>query len=87
MDIQLDIEGVSDPAIVKAIRQRVRRIGREVGRGGECRVSVAPSETRGEWNLGIRALHGWHVAWFAEPAERLPELVDRALREHLAVSA
>lgn len=83
MDIELEIEGVPDGAIADAIRDRVRTIGHEIALTGDWRVTIGPSETRGEWDLGILAPSGWQLASFAEPVERLPDVVERKLREHL----
>ena len=83
MDIQLGIEGVADEAIAAAIRKRVRKLGRLIAEAGECRVSVCPSETRGEWDLGVQTPSGWHLESFSEVVDRLPEIIDRKLRERL----
>lgn len=86
MDIELEIEGVFDRAIADAIRKRVRTLRRQIDRPGDWRVTLAPSETRGEWDLGIRAPSAaWHLASFAEPIDRLPDVIERNLREHLAL--
>jgi hypothetical protein len=51
MDIALEIEGVFDRGIVKAIRKRVHGLRRQISKLGEWRVTIAPSETRGEWGV------------------------------------
>jgi hypothetical protein len=84
MDIELEIEGVSDRSIADAIRKKVRILRRQLAHPGDLRVTLAPSETRGEWDLGIRAPSGWHLASFSGPVDRLPDVVDRTLRERLA---
>jgi hypothetical protein len=83
MDIELEIEGVADRAIMQTIQKAVRRVGRQVDRPGEWRVKLAPSETRGRWDLGIRAPTGWHLTSHSESLDALPEVVERALRERL----
>ena len=83
MDIELEIEGVPDEAIVDAIRERVRMLRHQIALPGDCRVTIGPSETRGEWDLGILVPSGWQLASFAEPVERLPDVIERRLREHL----
>jgi hypothetical protein len=83
MDIELEIEGVPEGAIADAIRERVRTVGHEIALAGDWRVTIGPSETRGEWDLGILAPSGWQLDSFAEPIERLPDVVERRLREHL----
>jgi hypothetical protein len=72
MDIALEIEGVSDRGIVNAIRKRVRGLRRHMSTPGEWRATIAPLETRGEWDLGIHAPSGWHLASFMEPSTDCP---------------
>jgi len=83
IDIDVQIEGVSDRAAADAIRQRVRRVLRQIAQPGEWQVTVSPSETRGQWDLGMRAPSGWHFAWFTEAIESLPDLIEWKLREFL----
>jgi hypothetical protein len=83
MDIELEIEGVPDGAIADAIRERVRNLRHQIALPGDWRVTIAPSETRGEWDLGILAPTGWQLDSFAEPVERLPDVIERKLRERL----
>jgi len=87
MNIDLEIEGVSDRAVVRAIRTRVRMLARYIGGSEDWRVRLGPSATRAEWDLGIRTRSGWHIAWFAAPVERLGDIVEQRLREQLAASA
>lgn len=87
MDIELEIEGVPDRAIADAIRERVRTLRHEIKLAGDWRVTIGPSETRGEWDLGILAPSGWQLASFAESVERLPDVIERKLREHLESNA
>ena len=84
MPIELEVEGVPDLAIAAAIRKTVRAVGREIERRDQRRVTLSPSETRGEWDLGIQVLSGWQLISFMAPVERLPDIVGRTLREHLA---
>jgi hypothetical protein len=83
MDIQLEIEGVPDRAIADAIRKKVRTLRQQIALPGEWRVTIGPSETRGEWNLGIHAPSGWHLASFSEPVARLPDVIEKTLRARL----
>jgi hypothetical protein len=87
MNIELEIEGVSDRAATRAIRKRVRVFGQQVDRPEDWRVRLVPSETHAEWDLGIRTPSGWHVAWFTAPAQRLADIVEQRLRVQLAVTA
>jgi hypothetical protein len=84
MPIELEVEGVPDLAVAAAIRKTVRAVGREIERRDQRRVTLSPSETRGEWDLGIQVRSGWQLISFMAPVERLPDIVGRTLREHLA---
>jgi len=83
MDIDLQIDGVFDRTVADAIRERVRRVSRAIARPGEWRITVSPSETRGEWDLGVQAPSRRHFASFTEAIDRLPDLIERKFREIL----
>lgn len=83
MDIELEIEGVPDEAIAHAIREKVRHLRHHLALVGDWRVTLAPSETCGEWDLGILAPSGWQLTSFAEPVDRLPDVIEGKLRECL----
>ncbi|OLB61061.1 MAG: hypothetical protein AUI11_11270 [Acidobacteria bacterium 13_2_20CM_2_66_4] len=83
MDIELEIEGIDDLAPADAIRRRVRAVRQQFTRAGDWRMMIAPSETRGEWDFGVRAPSGWHLASFAESIDGLPDFIERRLRECL----
>ena len=86
VEIELEIEGVADRKVAERIRKMVRLLGPDVDRPGGCRIRIAPSETRGEWDLGILAPPSpWDLASFAAPVERLPDLIEQTLRERLAL--
>jgi hypothetical protein len=87
MDIDVHVEGVANKKIAEAIRTRIRRIGRADTRRGEWRITVSPSETRGQWDLGVEAPSGRHFASFTEAVDRLPDLVEQKLRELLDLPA
>lgn len=83
MDIDVQIEGLSDQKIADTIRKRIRRVSRTIARPGDWRLTVSPSETRGQWDLGVQAPSGRHFASFTEPNDRLPDLIERKFREIL----
>ena len=80
MDIEVFIEGVSDIRVAKDIKQRLQNVCKGVYRCGEWSVSVAPSEERGQWDLGVRGPFGHHVVSFTTEADKLPVLVANQLR-------
>jgi hypothetical protein len=81
MDIQLEIEGLADRRLVDAIRRSVRLVRRRFAQNGGWRVVISPSDTRGEWDVGVRAPSGWHLSSFTETIDGLPAFVDHNLRE------
>jgi hypothetical protein len=83
MDIDVVIEGVTDLTVERAIHERIQRVQKQAARSGEWRVSVFPSETRGEWDLGVQGPSGRHFASFMVTADRLPDLIEGKLSEFL----
>jgi hypothetical protein len=83
MDIELQMEGTLDRRVGDAIRRRVRVVRREFAANGEWRVTVGPAETRGEWDVGVRAPSGWHLNSFAGAVDGLPAFVEQTLREYV----
>lgn len=86
MNIELEIEGVSDRAVIGAIRKKVRMLSQHTDRSEDWRVKLGPSEARAEWDLGIRTPSGWHLASFHAPVERLADIVVQRLRAQLSLS-
>ena len=83
MDITLAIEGVPDRRLAEAIRRSVRLVQRQFARSGEWHVTISPSETRGEWDVGVRTPSGWHLNSFRDSIEVLPAFIERTLREYV----
>jgi hypothetical protein len=83
VDIELQMEGALDRRVADAIRRRVRIVRRQFDASGEWRVTVGPAETRGEWDVGVRAPSGWHVNSFTGVIEGLPAFVEQRLREYV----
>ena len=83
MDIELELEGVPDRQLADEIRRRVRMVRRQFARSGEWRVRISPSETRGEWDVGVRVPSGWHLSSFADTIDVLPAFIERRLREYV----
>jgi len=79
MDLELEIEGVSDARIVSEIRKKIRQVCKVFKRPGEWSVVVSPSETRGQWDIGVRGPFGRHFASVNDRAEQLPVLVAAQL--------
>jgi hypothetical protein len=74
VDVQVDIEGVSDPRVANRIERRIREVCKHDERSGQWQVVLSPSETRGQWDLGVR---GPSVRYFASSTtERVDRLAD-----------
>lgn len=86
MDLEVVIEGVTDARLEKEIKRQVRKVAKSVPRAGEWSVLVAPSETRGEWDLLVKGPSGSHISSFIGQADRLPALVAEQLRTCLSAA-
>ena len=84
MNLEVVIEGVTDTRVEKEIKRQVRKVSRSTPRSGEWSLFVAPSETRGEWDLLVKGPSGSHISSFIEQADRLPALVSEQLRKCLS---
>ena len=80
MDLEVVIEGVTDAQVEKEIRRQVREVSKTLPRPGEWSLFVAPSETRGEWDLLVKGPFGSQISSFIEQADRLPAWVAEQLR-------
>ena len=80
MDIEVVIEGVSDISVSKQIKRSLQQVCRTVYRTGHWSVLLSPSETRGEWDLGVRGPSGHHFVSFVTEIDRLPALVGDQLK-------
>jgi hypothetical protein len=86
MDLEVVIEGVTDARVEKEIKRQVRKVSKTTPRPGEWSVFVAPSETRGEWDLLVKGPFGSHISSFIGQADRLPALVAEQLRTCLSTA-
>jgi hypothetical protein len=80
MDLEVVIEGVSDVRLASEIKQKIRQVCRDTARSGQWSVVMSPSETRGQWDLGVRGPFGRRFASFTARVDQLPELVAEQLR-------
>lgn len=86
MNLEVVIEGVTDARLEKEIKRQVHKVSKSTPRSGEWSVFVAPSETRGEWDLLVKGPFGSHISSFIENADRLPALVSDQLRTCLSAA-
>jgi hypothetical protein len=83
MEIDLQMEGVLDRRMADAIRRGVQAVRRQFTASGEWRVTVWPSNRRGEWDVGIRTSSDWHLESFTAAIDGLPAFVEQKLREYV----
>jgi hypothetical protein len=86
VDLEVVIEGVTDARVEKEIKRQVRKVSRSTPRSGEWSLFVAPSETRGEWDVLVKGPFGSHISSFIEKADRLPTLVSEQLQTCLSAA-
>jgi hypothetical protein len=80
MELEIIIEGVSDSGLERILKRRIQTVCANGPRAGWRSVFVAPSETRGEWDLTMRTDIGRNFASFVGGDDRLPDLVGAQLR-------
>jgi hypothetical protein len=86
MDLEVVIEGVTDARLEKEIKRQVHKVSRSTPRSGEWSLFVAPSETRGEWDLLVKGPFGSHISSYIGEVDRLPALISEQLRMCLAAA-
>jgi hypothetical protein len=80
VDLEVVVEGVQDAKVVDEIERQVRRVCKSAVRSGQWSVTLSPSETRGQWDLGVRGPSRRHFVSFLERVDRLPEMVAGQLQ-------
>jgi hypothetical protein len=73
--VTIGIDGIDDPIASSAIEDAIREACRVVPFHGRLVIAVAPSDTRGRWDVAVKSYAGRHVASVSAPIARLPELV------------
>jgi hypothetical protein len=86
VDLEVVVEGVPDAKVENEIKRHVRRVCKGAASAGQWSVTLSPSETRGQWDLGVRGPSRRYFVSFAERVDRFPELVAGQLQECLVDS-
>ena len=81
--VTIAIDGIDDPAVASAVHHAIREVCRIVPFHGSVVIAVAPSDTRGRWDVAVKSYAGRHVASVSAPMARLPELVAEHVRRVL----
>jgi hypothetical protein len=84
VDLEVIIEGVSDVRVTKEITRKVRQMCKRANCSGQWSVEVSPSETRGQWDLGVRGPFGRHFASLSAGVDQLPKWVAEQLQACLS---
>lgn len=80
VDLEVVIEGVADRVVADGITREVRQVCKDNERPGRWSLTVRPSETRGQWDLGVRGPFGQHFSSFTDHVDQLPRFVAATLR-------
>jgi len=83
-NVTVAIEGIADPAVAADVQKRIRMVCRAAASRRPLIVAIAPSDTRGRWDLGVKTGTGRHVASFSAPLDRVADVVADHLRRILA---
>ena len=83
-DLSVLVDGIADRAIAAEIENTVRAVFREARTGGKWIVAIAPSDTRGRWDVGLKGPFGRHIFSFAAPVEQVAAFTAQHLRRTLA---
>src|SRR3954447_18065261 len=82
--VTVAIEGIADAAVAAEVQKRIRMVCRAVPSRRPLIVAIAPSDTRGRWDLGVKSGTGRHVASLSAPLDRVADIVADHLRRILA---
>jgi hypothetical protein len=74
------VEGIEEADIVSEIERTVQVLFHEARIAGSWIVAVAPSETRGRWDVGLKGPSGRHIFSFAGASRDVPVLIAEHLR-------
>jgi hypothetical protein len=86
MALEITVEGIDDARLTRTIERSVRLIAKREGNGGEWTLLVAPSENRGEWDMGVRSPGRHLFASFRAELLDLPRLIGDQFRAALAAA-
>ena len=80
VELSVRIEGLADGALAAEVENTIRAIFREARVGGKWIVAVAPSDTRGRWDVGVKGPSGRHIFSFAASPDQVARFVAQHLR-------
>jgi hypothetical protein len=83
--VQLLIEDILDPDVVRAIQQTVAAIFADATVDGAWTITIRASDTRGRWDVAWRGPGVRHFFSFPSSAAALRETVCGQLRDRAAI--
>ena len=83
-ELSVLVEGIADRAVAAEIENTVRAVFREARAGGKWIVAIAPSDTRGRWDVGLKGPFGKHIFSFASPPDQVAAFTSQHLKRTLA---
>jgi hypothetical protein len=83
MRIEIFVTGIDDQALAGAVELAIRGVFRDLSWPGGWRITVSQSHIGGRWDLSVKGPAGRHLLSLTVPAELLPDLIPRRLRESL----
>jgi hypothetical protein len=83
MRIEVFVTGIDDQALAGAVELAIRRVFRDLSWPGGWQITVSQPHVGGRWDLSVKGPAGRHLLSLTVPAQLLPDLIPRRLRESL----
>jgi hypothetical protein len=83
-ELSVLVDGIADHAVAAEIENTVRALFRETRAAGKWIVAIAPSDTRGRWDVGLKGPFGRHISSFAASPDQVAAFTAQHLRRTLA---
>jgi len=83
MRIEVFVTGIDDQALASAVEVAIRGVFRDLSWPGGWQITVSQSHIGGRWDLSVKGPAGRHLLSLTVPAQLLPDLIPRRLRESL----
>jgi hypothetical protein len=83
MRIEVFVTNIDDQALANAVELAIRGVFRDLCWPGGWQIAVSQSHIGGRWDLSVKGPAGRHLLSLTVPAQLLPDLIPRRLRESL----
>ena len=81
--VDVRVVGVDDPVLSAAVRSIIHAAFREPEMRGRWAVVLAPSDTRGRWDLALTGARGRHMLSLSAVPKNLPDVLSMSLKRTL----